>query len=202
MKNKPNFFEKFDEAYYTSDGYDDYLERFEREGLNSARRLIKKLKPKKTWRFLDVGCGMGGIVSALRKLGYKTWGTEVSKFCLENSPAKKWMRFGNICHLPFKKNYFDVVSTIDALCYLNKKEIKKAIEELARVTKRFLFLETICKGSSNSSQKKNPDSLRKDNYLLNQREIIRLLEKGNFCPLTFLFSPTEKVDFNFLFVKK
>lgn len=201
MKSNSVYFKNFDKNYYTTGGYDDYLERFEKQGMNYAQRLIKIIKPEKSWNFLDVGCGMGGIVLALRKLGFKAWGTEVSQFCLKNSPARKWIKFGEITDLSFKDKSFDVTLTVDVFCYLNKREQKKAIEELARVTKKFLFIETICKGSPNSSQKLNPDPLRKDKSLLKERELIQLLKKKNFRPLSPLFKPEEKVDFNKIFQK-
>lgn len=209
MKSKVNYFRKFNKTYYTTDGYDDYLERFKRQGFDYAKRLIKILKPEKSWKFLDVGCGMGGIVLALRKLGFKTWGIEVSPFCFENSPARKWIKFGEISNLPFKDSSFEVTLSIDVLCYLDKKEAKQAIKELARVTKGFLFIETICKGSPNSSQEINPDPLRKDNSLLTSKEIFHLLEKEHFHLYSSLFSPREKVvlspiekvDFNNAFKK-
>lgn len=209
MKNKPEFLKNFNKTYYTTDAYDDYLERFEKQGLDYAERLEKILKPKKFWKFLDVGCGMGGIVLALRKLGYEALGTEVSSFCLKNSPAKKWIKFGNICSLPFTNKFFEVVITIDALCYLNKKELKKAIKELSRITRRFLYVETICKDSPNANQKLNPDPLRKRGVLLTEKELISIFEKENFQLLGKLFkpeeklilSPNEKIDFNYVFKK-
>ncbi len=208
-KSKLDCFKKFDKLYYTTGGYDDNLERFEKQGFDYAERLIKAIKPKKTWEFLDIGCGMGGIILALRKLGYQAWGTEVSQFCLENSPARKWMKFGNICSLPFPDKSFEVVITIDALCYLNKKELKEAIKELSRITRRFLYIETICKDSPNAIQKINPDPLRKEGVLLTEKELISLFEKEGFRPLGKLFksgeklilSPFEKVDFNYVFKK-
>jgi ubiquinone/menaquinone biosynthesis C-methylase UbiE len=198
---KLKYFEKFNKLFYATGGYDDYLKRFKSQGLDYAERLIKAIKAKKSWRFLDIGCGMGGIVLALRKMGYKAWGTEVSPFCLQNSPAKKWIKLGEICSLPFPNNSFDVVLTIDVLCYLDKNEIKMAVNEFSRINTKFLYLETISKNSPNSKQKINPDSLRKDKFLLNEKELISLLRKKDFQPLSILFNPAEKKDFNYLFLK-
>jgi ubiquinone/menaquinone biosynthesis C-methylase UbiE len=201
MKSKSIYFQRFNRVYYTTDGYDNYLQRFPKQGADYALRLVKRLKPKNSWRFLDVGCGMGGIVLALRKLDYKAWGTEVSSFCLQNSPAKKWMKFDEICNLSFPDNSFKVVLTIDVFCYLNKKEVRQAVKEISRVTKYSLYIETICKGTSNSSQRINPDPLRKDNSLLTRGEMIHLLKKEGFHLLGPLFDPEEKGDFNNIFVK-
>jgi ubiquinone/menaquinone biosynthesis C-methylase UbiE len=191
----------FDEKYFSSGWYSNYLKNFRKLGEFEAKRLIKTLNPKKSWKFLDVGCGMGGLVLALRKMGYQAFGLEISDFCLKNSPAKKWIIKGSVLNLPFEKESFEVVTCFDVIEYLNRNEIKKAIRELKKVTKIFLFLETIQKFSPNSYQKYNPDPLRKKD-LLSFGELISLVEKKGFIPLGRIFSIEEELDFNCLFLKK
>ena len=103
--------------------------------------------------------------------------------------------------LPFKKESFEVVTCFDVIEYLNKKERERALNELKRVTKIFLFLETIQKFSPNPYQKYNPDPLRKKN-LLSFGELVSLVEKRNFIPLGRIFTIEEEIDFNCLFLKK
>jgi len=103
--------------------------------------------------------------------------------------------------LPFKKESFEVVTCFDVIEYLNKKERERALNELKRVTKIFLFLETIQKFSPNSYQKYNPDPLRKKN-LLSFGELVNLVEKRNFISLGRIFTIEEEIDFNCLFLKK
>jgi ubiquinone/menaquinone biosynthesis C-methylase UbiE len=191
----------FDEKYFSSGWYSNYLKNFRKLGEFEAKRLIKTLNPKKSWKFLDVGCGMGGLVLALRKMGYQAFGLEISDFCLKNSPARKWIIKGSVLNLPFEKESFEVVTCFDVIEYLNRNEIKKAIGELKKVTKIFLFLETIQKFSPNSYQKYNPDPLRKKD-LLSFGELISLVEKKGFIPLGRIFSIEEELDFNCLFLKK
>jgi ubiquinone/menaquinone biosynthesis C-methylase UbiE len=191
----------FDEKYFSSGWYSNYLKNFRKLGKIKAKRLIEILNPKKSWKFLDVGCGMGGLVLALRKMGYKAFGIEISDFCLKNSPARKWIVKGDILKLPFEKESFEVVTCFDVLEYLSKKKIKRALQELKRVTKIFLFLETIQKFSPNSYQKYNPDPLRKKN-LLSFGELINLVEGGGFIPLGRIFTIKEEIDFNCLFLKR
>lgn len=190
----------FDKEYYSSGWYLNYLKNFKKEGLIYAKRLIEILKPKKSWQFLDVGCGMGGIVIALREMGYKAFGTELSEFCLKNSPAKKWTFEANVLKLPFEEESFEVVISIDVLEYLTKKDCVIAIKELSRITKAFLYLETVQKFSPNASQKLNPDSRRRKD-LLSAGEMINLAEKNNMIHLGRIFSIEEKFDFNCLFLK-
>ncbi len=132
---KPN---GFDAQYYKSGNYDDwyrkksYLEIFEKEGKEIAKELARILKPQLSWRFLDIGCGMGGVVLALRKMGCQAFGTEISSFCLKNSPARKWLKRGNALKLPFKDSEFDLVFSRDVLEYLNKKDQQKTIDEIKK----------------------------------------------------------------------
>jgi ubiquinone/menaquinone biosynthesis C-methylase UbiE len=191
----------FDEKYFSSGWYSNYLKNFKKLGEAKAKGLIEILNPKKSWKFLDVGCGMGGFILALRKMGYKAFGTEISDFCLKNSPAKKWIIKGDILNLPFKNESFEVVTCFDVFEYLKRKEIERAFDELKRVTKIFLFLETIQKFSPNSYQKYNPDPLRKKN-LLSFGEFVNLAEKRNFVPLGRIFTIKEEIDFNCLFLKR
>lgn len=197
---KTRRFEKFDKGYFSSDAYDDYLTRFEKEGLDSALKIVEELKPAPAWRFLDVGGGMGGLVLGLRKLGFEAWGTEVSPYCLASSPAKEFLQFGDVCQLPFPDESFEVVVCTDVLCYLTRKQAEKAVKELTRVAKDCLFVETICKNSLNSDQKTNPDPLRRNEYLLEEEEI-RKLFADNDAFFSRALSESREEDFNGIFVK-
>lgn len=193
------YFKKFDQSFYVTGAYDDYLQQFKKEGLTLALKIIKELKPTPSWRFLDIGCGLGGFILALRSLGFQAWGTEVSPYCLRHSPAQKWIRFGNVTHLLFPNNSFEFVSCIDVLYYLNHQEFKQAINELCRVTQNYLYIDTISPGSPNSRQNFNPDILRKNKYLLTIRTLKKIFADHQFFFLRPLFK--SETDFNGLFVK-
>lgn len=199
--NTTSYFDRFNKNYYTTDGYDDYLTRFEKEGQDIVQKLLKVIAPDPGWRFLDVGCGMGGIVLALRELGFEAWGTEVSTFCLESSPAKKWIKKGNTCKISYEDNSFNVVICVDVLCYLDKREAKQASKELVRVAKHYLYIESICKGSPNSNQRKNPDLLRNQKNLLTASEIKKIFEDNDTLFLEPLYPKEELQDFSGVFIK-
>lgn len=193
-------FSAFDRSYYTTDGYDTYLERFAttaRENIAPAiLRAIGSL-PKAT--FLDVGCGMGGIVLALRERGYEAHGTEVSPYCLEHSPARAWMRLGDACALPFPDRSFDVVTCIDMFQYLTREQMERAAREIVRVARRFIVFETIDADSPNANQGENPDVLRLPACTEMRGDDYAALFTRNGCTLLRTGILSSEFDFSALF---
>lgn len=108
--------------------------------VNCYRAILIKLflKPKNC---LDVGCGTGGLVEALRMVGIDAWGLEISKAALElaDHKIKKYLTEGDIIKIPYPKDSFDLVLTFDVMEHLERKKIRKAIEEMVRVSKKFVF---------------------------------------------------------------
>ncbi len=191
----------FDKAYYTTGAYTDYQQDDIVKGKELGQRLIEAIGPRKSWKFLDVGCGLGGLVKAWRESGYMAFGTEVSPYCLENSHAKNWVSKADIRHLPFTDNEFDVVSCIDVVYYLPRREARKAIKEVARVAKRFVYLETIPQGYAMGSQHLNPDDLRQPKYLFTKEELLSVCRQAG---LSFVVEvePGKDSYFSGLFQKK
>lgn len=209
MSNKQSYFKKFNKEYYSTGAYEDYigdeegyLKHFSEEDEWIVEKILSKMKPQANWKFLDVGCGMGGTIMALRDKGYKAFGAEISPFCLEKSPMKKYIKFGDVCDLKYPNNSFDVVITCDILPYVSKKDLPKAIKELTRITKRYFFVATICKGSPNNNQKLNPDSLRKSKEVPTPNQLINLIKKQGFNLIGPAFTRgIRSRDFNNLFKK-
>jgi uridylate kinase len=87
---------------------------------------------------LDVGCGTGELVSALRRLGVDAKGVEISKEALElaNEDVQPFLLKGDVLKLPFKNNSFDMVVTYDVLEHLERSNLKKAAKETIRVAKK------------------------------------------------------------------
>lgn len=197
-QKSPNF-HLFNKLYYSTDGYDDYLIRYTQEGQDYATKIVRLLKPQRHWKFLDVGCGMGGLIMALRKIGYEASGTEVSPYALKYSPAKIWIRQAEITNLPFEYQQFDVVTSIDVLCYVRNLDLGKAITQLCRIAKRYVLVETIDIDSPNAIQGENPDELRAKECLHSAEEIIKAFIKNDFVYLKKFLPLTESLDFNGIF---
>ncbi len=191
----------FNQVYYSTDGYDDYLTNYIKQGEQITQKLLNNLELKPTAKILDVGCGMGGTVMAFRKRGLNAIGTEISKYCLKNSPVKRHLHRAGVISLPFKNNQFDLVICQDVLCYLNPKQIFQAIKELSGITNHYLYLEVITKHSPNAKQSINPDKLRKSENLLTKKQWLKILTQENLQPIKKLFKDEENPDFNYLFKK-
>ncbi len=84
-------------------------------------------------RFLDIGTGCGYLVKTLREKGALAWGLEISKYAVENSCAKSFMRQGDVLNIPYAPNSFDVVFSSGLWCHVAEKDIDKAWNECQRV---------------------------------------------------------------------
>ena len=116
------------------------LGRFIEKITNLYRALMIKvfIKPKNC---LDVGCGTGGLVKELRRLGIDAYGIEISTHALELSDqdVKPFLKKGDIIKIPYPSNSFDLVITYDVLEHVDRSKIKKAVNETIRVSRKFIL---------------------------------------------------------------
>ncbi len=75
------------------------------EDVNNEISFINSLKPGK---ILDVGCGLGYLLSGINNQWDK-YGVEISNFCYKY--AKRWGKIyiGDLSESNYKNNYFDVI---------------------------------------------------------------------------------------------
>jgi 2-polyprenyl-3-methyl-5-hydroxy-6-metoxy-1,4-benzoquinol methylase len=128
-------------------------------------------------RILDVGCAHGYLIAELQnKFGHSVQGIDYSPYAVKNSEksVRKKITRGDILRLPFRKNEFDVVICLDVINYLEKKDIPKAVKNLANITKEYIFFGAIFKHSWTASQKWNPDKFRKS--VLAKKEYIEMFK--------------------------
>ncbi len=85
---------------------------------------------------LDAGCGEGFVLSRLNEK--RLVGVDISRGALgmarHNSPGTS-LACGDIYHMPFKPQNFDLVMAMEVLEHLREPE--KAIAELSRLSKRY-----------------------------------------------------------------
>lgn len=106
--------------------------------------LKKKINLNKNSKVLEVGCGFGNNLLVFKDTGCKLYGTEVtSKTCnvpynnLLNNGLSSKIKVGENTNLPFPKNYFDLLISLNTIQYeKNEKDINKALNEYSRVLKK------------------------------------------------------------------
>lgn len=97
--------------------------------------IVIPARLKRKSKVLDVGCGIGNLVWALRCIGIDAFGIE------QSIAAKKNCRIPNYCtytpykSLPFKKNSFDLIYTNEVLEHINEKELNNIIVDMNKVNK-------------------------------------------------------------------
>jgi len=123
----------YDRNYYAgcNNEYRKYL-RFQVFAFLRAVYIKRVFNPKTV---LDVGCGMGNLVEALRKLGIESHGIEVSDYALSQIPreCRGYCRKGSILEIPFADKEFDLVVSCSVLEHIPPDQISQAIRECARV---------------------------------------------------------------------
>jgi ubiquinone/menaquinone biosynthesis C-methylase UbiE len=106
-----------------------------------AKKLIKKYKLSNYSKILEAGCGKGFLLYEIKKIlpNIKIYGFDISRYALKNAKneIKKnlfYQKIQNKFH--FKKNYFDLVISLNTLHNLNIYDLRKALSEIDRVGKK------------------------------------------------------------------
>jgi len=95
-------------------------------------------------KILDVGCAKGFMLYDFQRLipGIEVQGIDVSQYAIENSKeeVKEFLQVADARKLPFPDNHFDLVISVTTLHNLNKEDMKIALKEIMRVTKKDAFI--------------------------------------------------------------
>lgn len=187
-----NFGKKYNERSVFSPKQLDaaYQKRFgiSRSKMNSA--FLKNI-PKNSL-ILEVGCNIGCQLRVLQKQGYKNlYGIDIQSAAVEES--KKLTKNINIIQgsafsLPFKDNYFDLVYTSGVLIHISPKDIKQAMAEIYRVSKKFIWgYEYFSKKYTQIMYRGNKNRLWKANFAqiyLNTFKDLKLVKEEYYNYLT------------------
>ena len=104
---------------------------------NTIIQLLKKYLTKKSGnKILDAGCGTGSLVKKLNKFG-QVWGIDTSEEALRFAKKNgiKNISKASVTKIPFKDNYFDIITSIDVLYHQQVKDDQKALREFFRILK-------------------------------------------------------------------
>lgn len=87
-------------------------------------------------KVLEVGCGNGANLRALKSFDLNVWGIDVAKEALLASPSLWYgceVKVGSAVELEFPAESFDAVADVQCLQHLASDELPKAYAEIARV---------------------------------------------------------------------
>jgi hypothetical protein len=125
----------FDENYFKSVNYVDYLSRSERYD-KLADEIMTHLKVHDLDRgpILDFGCAVGMLVESLNKKGYKdVYGSDISEWALDQAKSRGL----NVTNEPCYGTHHGVVFALDVLEHMSVKELDDFLSSIR--TKTLVF---------------------------------------------------------------
>ena len=95
-------------------------------------------------RTLDVGCGLGYVVRHLRNQGVEAHGCEFGDWTQKNAVVEGILWADLTDFLPYEDASFDLVSCLGVLSQFPQKFALRAVNELKRVSRGFLWVNIQC----------------------------------------------------------
>ncbi|WP_239420366.1 class I SAM-dependent methyltransferase [Synechococcus sp. KORDI-100] len=109
-----------------------------------AQKLVSHYCLTERSKILDIGCGKGYLLYDISKIinPKEIYGLDISEYAITNGKKEIKNRLfqGNCTQLPWPDNYFDFVISINTLHNLCIYDLKKAISEIQRVTKKNSYI--------------------------------------------------------------
>lgn len=93
---------------------------------------------------LEIGCNCGNQLEILNQMGFtRLFGTDINTLAIRTIEQKRKQVSARVAkndELPFADGKFDMVMTCWTLCHMSINNYAKALREIKRVTKRWLFI--------------------------------------------------------------
>lgn len=109
-----------------------------------AEKIVKYYNLKSGQSVLDVGCGKAYLLYEILQLvpGLIIKGIDISEYALANAKEeiKYCLQYGEAQNIPFEDNSFDLVLSLTTLHNLKVFDLKKAIQEIERVSKKHSYI--------------------------------------------------------------
>lgn len=108
--------------------------------LNRLNQLVSAIEVYQPKTVLDVGCGLGVLVRALRRKGIEAIGTDFAPILKEKAWKRKqtYLQIAEASDLPFPDKSFDVVFSSDFFEHIPDEEIDQIVSEMKRVGKKVI----------------------------------------------------------------
>ncbi|MDR1044597.1 MAG: methyltransferase domain-containing protein, partial [Candidatus Adiutrix sp.] len=152
------------------------------------RLVLDTIQSIGAYSVLDVGCGFGRILKNIKKMNRNIYlcGVDISEAIVSKLPAGEIEgKVGSLLQIPYEDNYFDFVTTTEALEHA--VDIENAVKELVRVTKPGGHIQIIDKNIKCWGMYKTPDW----EQWFDKNELAGLLRK-NGCNV----SVTENIPYD------
>ena len=123
-------------------GYGGY--RYDGRWNPVAKKLAEHYHLEPGQRVLDVGCGMAHLLYELTRVvpGIDVCGIDVSEYALQHAKEeiRDNLRYAKAQELPFEDNSFDLVIALATLHNLKVYNLKKAVLEIERVSRKNSYI--------------------------------------------------------------
>ncbi len=118
-------------------GYGGY--RYDGRWCGVAQKMAEYYQLKSGQKVLDVGCGKAFLLYELTQIvpGLQVFGIDISQYALEQAKEeiRDRLQYGQAQDIPFEDNEFDLVISLTTLHNLRIYDLKKAVQEIERVSK-------------------------------------------------------------------
>ena len=142
----------FDKAAASKEGYYNKKESIPYKTQQSVRNIVLTLMhgdEDNYNKILDTGCGNGEFSISLSQLfpASRITGIDYSEDMITLCEhAKKDVdtvefKVADLLNTPFDDNEFDITVCVNTIHHIHKKDLDKAVEEIARITKKTVILE-------------------------------------------------------------
>ena len=183
------YYQQYDKGtgYASTENYEPFFK-------SVAQRIVDDFAPKTV---LDIGCAWGYLVSALRDLGVKAYGIDISEYAISmvRSDIKPYCAALSVTgDLPQTfPSCFDLVVSIEMIEHLYEEDCLAAIEKICSYSNRILL-----SSSSDDVTDETHFNVRQPEYWVKQFAKFGFFNKVNYKPGyiskdSFCFERTEEI---------
>jgi pseudaminic acid biosynthesis-associated methylase len=98
---------------------------------------------KRSITILEVGSNIGNNLLMLQRMGFKhLYGIEINSYAIERAKANTTginIIQASALDIPFRDGYFDLVLTFGVLIHISPADIKRALAEVYRCSKKYIW---------------------------------------------------------------
>lgn len=102
--------------------------------------IIIPAKLKKGSMVLEVGCGVGNLVWALRFFGISAYGIDPSISARKYCRIPQFCQYKEVKKLSYRNSSFDLICTNEVLEHIDEKYLNESIKEMSRLSNNMIHM--------------------------------------------------------------